>query len=261
MEVSACAFAGGRAGGPGSSRFARGVSASVPARVVPAGSAGELRVLAARLGSAAAPGHNSSVEEALVKLERAASELAVVWSGSNMGSHSCVYYAEFAPPPPGAQFDAVRGSRGPLHHTTGDWREYRFDDVVNHLSRVANVVSLDYEVCLATDAHRVWTETRPQVVAVLCTYLERDEDAFIEQLRTEAESVGDISQQDAAGAIVAQSLGELSTREPLGVPHVLVVAPHQSVQARVNAVRSAFDACSTLARIAERGALRLERLQ
>lgn len=220
----------------------------------------ELRAFAQRLTSAAAQGEEPGVAGTLTKVEVAASQLARAWSGSNMGYHSRVYYADFEPPPPGAHFDSEWGFRGQFQGTTGDWREYDFDDVIALLYKIAGVPSLDEPAALASEAHRTWAETRPEIISVLSAYMAGHQDALIEQLRKEADEVRDLTETEAARGL-ASPRGPMMIRDTTAFSQGFMTAPHQSVQARIVAIRTAFLACSSLAQIATRAASHIERLQ
>ena len=224
------------------------------------GLASELRAFADRLTAENTRGGQADVAEPLDKLDRAATAIGKAWSGSNMGYQSRVYYNDFDPPPPGAHFDSEWGFLGQFQGTTGDWREYQFDDVIAIVYRIAGVSSLDDVIDLARHAHEVWTELRPEIISVLSAYLAEHEDALIEQLRTEAEQTDDLTEMQAARALVGPS-GPKMIRDTTAFSQGFQTAPHQSVQARLIAVRSMFVACSTLASIANRAASHMERLE
>jgi hypothetical protein len=155
--------------------------------------AGQLRTVAARLTAERARGEQADITEPLDKLEQAATAIGKAWSGSNMGYQSRVYYDDFDPPPPGAHFDSEWGFLGQFQGTTGDWREYQFDDVIKIVYRIADVSSLDEVIDVARHAHDSWTELRPEIVSVLSAYLAEDQDVLIEQLLTEAEGANDLT--------------------------------------------------------------------
>jgi hypothetical protein len=83
-------------------------------------------------------------------------------------------------------FDAEWGFLGQFHGTTGDWREYRFDDVIDLIHRSASA-SLDEAAEVSDAAHETWSNARPEIVSILSAYLAQLGDALIEQLRKEAE--------------------------------------------------------------------------
>jgi hypothetical protein len=78
----------------------------------------ELESLARRLNEHAGRGDDKAIAAPLLKLEQVADEIGKSWSGSNMGYQSCVYYAGFRAPPPGAHFDSECGFLGQFQGTT-----------------------------------------------------------------------------------------------------------------------------------------------
>ncbi len=92
-------------------------------------SAEQLRAIADAAESAA--GYLGIDSERLEAVLRRAEELSRAWSGSNLGYHANVYYADLARTPPGAHFSSEWG----LQHsfapgTVGDWREFDSDRVM-----------------------------------------------------------------------------------------------------------------------------------
>lgn len=63
-------------------------------------------------------------------------------SGSNFGFHSCIYYKDFKPPPPGAHFSSEWGLMGEDQGTTGDWVEYGRGQVIRAILDRAGYVDL-----------------------------------------------------------------------------------------------------------------------
>src|SRR4051794_37569826 len=93
--------------------------------------ADELRTVSERLVAAARAGDAPAVSEPLRALNDAAVAVGKAWSGSPIGYHSRVYYDELTEPPPGAHFSSEWGFQSAYSNPTlGDWREYRYDDVV-----------------------------------------------------------------------------------------------------------------------------------
>ena len=177
-----------------------------------------------------------------------------------MGYHSTVYYADFVVPPPGAHFDSEWGFLGQFQGTTGDWREYQRDDVTDLIYRASGVSSLDDVAEAAERAHGTWTRVRAEVVSVLTAYLSRQSEALIDQLRDEAEKTMDLTPAQAAQALVGP-IGPKMIRDTTAFSQGFMAAPHQMVHARVISIRSRFAACASVARIAERAASHMERLE
>lgn len=220
--------------------------------------ADELRGIAERLNDQAA--HGEEEQEPLARLEQAVRTIEKSWSGSNMGYQSRVYYAGFEVPAPGAHFDSEWGFLGRFHGTTGDWHEVKADDVIQRIYETAGVSSLDEAATRANQARATWVEARPEVVSVLSAYLTQREDALVDELQTEAEAVKDLTEAQTARALVGR-IGPKMIRDTTAFSQGFMAAPHQVVEAKIIAIRSAFAACSTLGRVAERGAAHIERLE
>ena len=215
--------------------------------------------MADRLKEQAAVVQDPEISRPLTQLADAA-EIGKAWSGSNMGFHSRVYYAVLQVPPPGAHFDSEWGFRGQFHGTTGDWQEYRFDDVVQVVYERAGIESLDEAAALAQRAHTAWVEARPEVISILSIYLTQADDPLVEALREEADNIKDLTEGAAARALVGPS-GTVITRDTTALSQGFEAAPHQVAEARAIAIRSSFDACSALAGIAERAASHVVRME
>lgn len=221
---------------------------------------GELRGIAEQLREQAAIRERSDVREPLTQVADAVADVARAWSGSNMGYQSRVYYDDLEVPPPGAHFDSEWGFEGQFHGTTGDWREYRADDIVSLIYERAAVASLDHPAVLASDARELSTKARPEIVSILRTWLAQTEDPLIEELCAGAENVKDLTEAAATRALVG-AIGTVVTRDTTALSQGFGAAPHQQVEARAIAIRSSFDACSTLAQIADRAASHIARIE
>jgi hypothetical protein len=90
----------------------------------------KLSVSATRLETIANEAKSQKIFELIDRTDGAAKQFGRAWSGSWIGYQSRVYYADFAPPPPGAHFSSEWGFQDTFtQESTGDWAEYDFDDV------------------------------------------------------------------------------------------------------------------------------------
>ena len=90
----------------------------------------ELLDLADRLDTLVSAFEEAGYQGELRELVQAVAEVASAWSGSNIGYHSCVYYANLGVPPPGAHFSSEWGLDDAVGMgTRGDWRQFRYGDV------------------------------------------------------------------------------------------------------------------------------------
>lgn len=168
---------------------------------------------------------------------------------------------------PGARSSTARsplrlgvGVLGQFHGTTGNWREYRTDDIIEAIYGMAGGPSLDEAVGRAARARAAWTQARPEIVSVLSAYAAQHQDALVAELRAEVEGVNDLTEAQAARALVGP-LGTKMVRDTTAFNQGFMAAPHQIVEAKIIAVRSSFGACTKLAQIAERSASHIERLE
>ena len=112
----------------------------------------ELRSIADRLSAVAEPGNNPENKDLFSRIWDVAEEFGRSWSGSNLGYHAWVYYADFQPPPPGAVWSREWGKlTGPFSGggSQGDWRQFNPDDVLALIYERAGNPDLN-EIELAT---------------------------------------------------------------------------------------------------------------
>lgn len=221
-----------------------------------ASAAEELREVAASLRAMHQRGRDSSIEAALASLEDAASEAAKAWSGSSIGFHSCVYYEDLRPPPPGAHFSQEWGFLGQFQGTTGNWREYPYDVIRDHVLGAAGNPDLSAAEALADEAARAATAARATIDSILSTF---DNDGYLSKLK---ERVDEVVILDARRATELQiNTGPMMTRDTTALGQGLRAAPHQAVIGTVVGCRSPLSACEELAELAEQAAAHIERGQ
>ena len=218
----------------------------------------ELRSFADRLREVADRG-DAETKDSLRTVMDAAGQIGKAWSGSNLGFHSRVYYAALKPPPPGAHFDSEWGFRGTFQGTTGDWREFNFDDVIAAVYELAGVDNLDPQADIAAEAITLLETTKPQIVSVLKAWLSQQEDALIDELCDQASKVEPMNERTAQKALVGQS-GTKITRDTTALSQGWQPAPHQVIEARAVSIRSSFQSCERLGALAGRAADHIGRL-
>ena len=114
--------------------------------------------------------------KSLQLLHDAATEVAKAWSGSWLGYHSRVYYANLQEPPPGARFSQEWGLITDIFpETVGDWKEYRFDDVVSEIKKYAGFPQTNEQEKLSFSAEEEFDEAKSQVLSLLSVSLDRRE--------------------------------------------------------------------------------------
>ena len=135
----------------------------------------ELFALAEKLKRAASGAEGDDIAQPLSALEDAAQTVGRSFSGSWQGYHSHVYYADFAPPPPGAHFSQEWG----LMHayasrlgSRGGWREYGAEDVKAHIRKLASEPDLNAAHKAAEAAAEAFESAKPEMISVLQNELE-----------------------------------------------------------------------------------------
>lgn len=132
----------------------------------------QLRDQAQMLQVAAESGSSPEVSDPISKLSQAASSVGDSWSGSSIGYHSRVYYEGFATPPPGAHFSSEWGSYPAVYgRTTGDWREYDRDAVINEIEARAGNPNLDAAYAASRVAKTVFETGKAECISILATFL------------------------------------------------------------------------------------------
>ena len=189
-------------------------------------------------------------------LEKAAKTIGKAWSGSSLGYHSRVYYADFQPPPPGATFNAQWGLAfqdgpgvGPLAmDTRGDWREYDSDYVVQLIYRQAGNLSTDWWVADLKEATDAFEKT--QQSALSCVHanyaLELENDKFLHRLVTNIESSKIVLKSSSINALMPQ--GEIVTSDHRALAEGHKNPPHIEILAHILAVKQSFESCKDLKR-------------
>ena len=118
-------------------------------------------------------------------LTDAAEQVGKAWSGSWLGYHSKVYYADLAEPPPGARFSQEWGMEDTfaIQGTVGDWGEHRFDNVVSAIQKYAGNPETSEQKERASAARDVFEELQSQILSLLSTTLEvRQDDTFLHDI-------------------------------------------------------------------------------
>lgn len=217
----------------------------------------ELRSLARRLSDEARRLAADAGWPALQALENAANEVAESWSGSSIGYHARIYYAGLEPPPPGAHFSQEWGFLSRFQGTTGDWREYRRDDVLAHIDSLAgkpDIVPLETQAAKLRD---LIDRTKAEVKSIVSISLQAQPDDYLAKLLETVEDVTALTFD--MGVRVQLPRGAVMSRDVTALQQGVGPAPHQEVLARVVAVRSAAKGADDLADLVDRAVGHLTR--
>ena len=218
----------------------------------------QLRAISEEIRTWEERGNSREILELTERLQQAATEVAGAWSGSCFGYHSRVYYEGFAVPPPGAHFSSEWGFYGVFQGTTGNWREYQYEEVVRHIYHLAGDPDLTQARALSQKARKAYEEAQAEVASIISAFLSGQNDEFLTSLKHAVENIIVLTVFQGLKAQLPN--GTFMSRDTLAISQGRQTAPHQEVIAEVVAIQSAFTACSELGTLGSRAAAHVERL-
>jgi predicted nucleotide-binding protein len=188
----------------------------------------------------------------------AAKQVAKAWSDSNIGYHSCVYYHNFVAPPPGTYFSSEWGLYGAFSEARDSWREYSYDDVLQHIHQIANNPDLIQIRTLSDSASISFEEAKSDMISLISTLLlHYPDDSFLSERKSDIEKLTTLTPSQATKMQLPQ--GTFWSRDALAMGQGLRSAPHQAITGELIAIKSVFAACSDLGKFATRTAIYVER--
>jgi predicted nucleotide-binding protein len=203
-----------------------------------------------------------SLNEPLNLLSDAANIIGKAWSGSWLGYHSRVYYADLADPPLGARFSKEWGLMGAsfIEDTIGDWQEYRFDDVISVIQERCGNPNTSEQFELASRTKVIFEESQSNVLSLFSTALNiRQDDKFLTDISKKVEDIQVFSASDFVNAM--HPTGQVISRDMPALHAGLQTPPHLSVIARLTAIRSPFKACEELSKFTRRAASHIQNIE
>ncbi|MCE2839510.1 MAG: nucleotide-binding protein [Cyanobium sp. 49614_E6] len=181
----------------------------------------------------------------LDRLREAASEIGKAWSGSWLGYHSRVYYANFQVPPPGAAFSQEWGfQRAFSMGSRGDWMECRFDDVVELIENAAGNPDFDGLIADGEKAKELFDYSKSITLSLIHANLKLEDDKFLQKLVEKIESEKMLTQSDYIQ--FNRPSGQMMSRDMIAIEKGLVTPPHIAVLARSFALEQPFSTCARL---------------
>lgn len=192
-------------------------------------------------------------------LEKAAETVGESWSRSQLDYQAMVYYKDFSVPPAGARFSIEWGFHRTFSDggTVGEWKIYTGEDVnerIVTLSGGVDIIQYDEDF---RSARQEFEESKEEIGSILTAFLAAQDDEYLAQLRTKVEEQKVFSRDSVLKSTIAT--GAVATRDPQANARIQS-APHQGVLAAIWAIRSAFDACNELSKIADRAARHIDRM-
>ncbi len=220
----------------------------------------ELLQIADRLDRLVERGNDAAIRGPLDALEKAATEVGKAWSGSWIGYHANVYYANLKPPPPGAHFSAEWGFMDRFSSdSTGDWREFDAGQLEAEIRELAETPELDTARQFAEEAVRAFDNDKSEVLSILTTELSKSIDSFLERLKNDVEKLPILCRADVIKGLCPS--GGYTTRDSLAAHQGMWTPPHYSVLSEVISLRDPSKACGKLGELARKAGSHLSRQQ
>lgn len=217
-----------------------------------------LTTLSEQLGEIAARINKPDVNAAFESLESAIAQAAEAFSGSWFGYHSRVYYENLAPPPPGAYFSAEWGfMHMAMQGTRGDWTEYTYRDVYDHLKSQTTGLGLDELIELANAVGEDLSKYREELISILSAVCEGADDEYLANLKEKSQKTRLHNVEDFVKRY--QPHGQFFSRDMVAMTSGFQTPPHIYLLAQVEAVKDRRHTTEALSRIASQAASHLER--
>ena len=218
----------------------------------------ELLQIGERLGGLVARAKAPEICEPLTALRSAADQVGKSWSGSALGYHAYVYYADLKPIPPGAQFSPEWGLKDTLSMGShGDWREFDPDEVKKAIYEIAGDVDLTPAQEFAQQAARAFESDRSDVMSALTGELAHTKDSFLESIKGQVEELSILSEDEVARRLVPRGAGW--SRDSLAVTQGIRVPPHILVLSEVRAMQHTAETVENLGDLARKAGSHLSR--
>ncbi|MFP1983691.1 TIR domain-containing protein [Lonsdalea quercina] len=193
------------------------------------------------------PNYSKKDFSELEKIVNVADDIGKAWSGSWLGYQSRVYYANFASPPPGANFNMQFGLRDIYTMgTKGDWREYEFEGVTNLVYEESGNIDLDIYKEQADDAAEIFESAKGDVLSTIYANKSKlhSDDKFLDDLIKKIEGMKIYHESDYVK--VQMPSGKFMSSDMNAMSQGFRTPPHIAVIAKVAALREPFNRCMEL---------------
>jgi predicted nucleotide-binding protein len=220
----------------------------------------ELFEIAGTLKNLAAAGDAADIVEPLQAIKRSATEVGRSFSGSWLGYHARVYYANFVPPPAGANFSQEWGIQDRTYSdlgSKGDWRQYDPLDVKSRIRKAAGDVDWTAAKAASKQAAEGFVSAKLEILSILENAMSGNTDNFLERLKDDLEKIDVLSGSEIAR--IWSPKGQIMTRDTLALGQGNQVPPHIQELADVASMSQSFEVCKAAASICEKAASHLER--
>ena len=214
----------------------------------------EIFSLVSRLTAISESCKTTNITAPISAIEKAAEKASKSWSGSWLGYHSTVYYVGLQQPPPGARFSQEWGLKNLtfIQETIGEWVEYTFDQVYEAIQEMAGNPDLEPIKELAKKASEVFEDCHHEILSLLSTWLENNDDSFVSKLKEEIEKSQLFLASDFIN--VYRPTGQFISRDMPALNQGLRTPPHIALVVEMLGLRAPGKACEDLEKIARRAA-------
>lgn len=220
----------------------------------------QLRAAATELEHAASE-YTESDTSMLRRVIGAAGIFERAWSGSNFGFHSCIYYKNFEPPPPGAHFSSEWGLTSAVNGTTGDWVEYDRDTVIRSVISRSGYVDLRLTRRKADHLRTAYESAQATTDSVLSAYLQFSEDSYAADLKTKIEDLSIPTEDALSQALLSRLSGaEMTSRDTVALRQGIRLAPHELLRVEARALQLPFEMAGELTTLIRRAADHIDRI-
>lgn len=194
-------------------------------------------------------------------LEDSAEEVGRAWSGSWLGYHSRVYYADLEPIPPGARFSIEWGLKELYANigSVGHWEEYDFESLVAEIKQRSKIKDLKALASAAKNVAEAFEDAQAELLSVLTPIsTDHESDKFLSDLVEKIRKERVFSYNDFIHAF--RPKGQQMSRDMVAIQAGLETPPHFSVLAEMGAIKSPYTSCANLSKWARRVASHIENL-
>jgi len=209
--------------------------------------------IAKALTTAEKPLKEESTKKLLNTVDEAIEEIGSAWSGSWLGHHARIYYDGLQEPPPGAHFSKEWGFEGGLgeHGSTGNWGEFRRQDVIDATWEVAGNPDLSDLRSSSTKAATAFEDAKAELQSFLSPVLaDHPDDKFLTDLSTKIDEMTIFGEKKFLEFWSPN--GQQMSRDMKAIQAGFNVPPHFTVKADVWVLRHPFMQCGELAKITKR---------
>ncbi len=194
-----------------------------------------------------------SVQEPLVSIRTASTEIERSWSGSNLGYHATVYCVGLQPKPPNVHFSAEWGleDQWPVHQPNDAWMEFDHEGVVNEILRRAGSPDIEAINSKLAPIRDEFHNLKEQAISALTIAKSAQNDAFFAR---KLEQIEKLKAHDVSTMVRGVLPQQIISRDSLAIHQGIKAAPHQCTGAIPVAAFSLEKALSTISQVCRESA-------